>query len=363
MRPTLRPSTSKTHGAVAGLEVALLVEDAVVGQLLLEVDLLDAPAAQQRGGVVARAALAVRIAHDDGHVEAVGGELHAAPRCTGRRSRRAATGPRPDSRRAPSRARRRACAPAARAASTARRMRSALPAKSPTVVLIWATAIFMWNHSVSGPLLSVARRPRPVRILDSLEAVDPARMGRARAAAIPRSRTPSSTACTRAAAPRARPAGRRSYLTALGGRAPRGRRAALREGAFVRRVRLRLGVGRRVRAPRPRLLPEAALRGAVHARHRARGCSRRTTACARGSRSALLETARATRRSPRCTCSSPPTRTRAALRAAGLLERSGVQFHWRNAGYASFEDFLARALARQAQEDPPGAPHAWPTRA
>ena len=31
-----------------------------------------------------------------------------------------------------------------------------------------------------------------------------------------------------------------------------------------------------------------------------------------------------------------------ALRALGLLERSGVQFHWRNAGYATFEDFLGR---------------------
>ncbi len=31
----------------------------------------------------------------------------------------------------------------------------------------------------------------------------------------------------------------------------------------------------------------------------------------------------------------------AALREAGLLERRGVQFHWRNAGYADFEGFLA----------------------
>jgi predicted N-acyltransferase len=30
----------------------------------------------------------------------------------------------------------------------------------------------------------------------------------------------------------------------------------------------------------------------------------------------------------------------AALRDTGMLERSGVQFHWRNAGYADFEDFL-----------------------
>jgi len=29
-----------------------------------------------------------------------------------------------------------------------------------------------------------------------------------------------------------------------------------------------------------------------------------------------------------------------ALRDAGLMERSGVQFHWRNAGYASFDEFL-----------------------
>ncbi len=31
-----------------------------------------------------------------------------------------------------------------------------------------------------------------------------------------------------------------------------------------------------------------------------------------------------------------------ALRDQGLLERCGVQFHWRNAGYGSFEDFLAQ---------------------
>jgi predicted N-acyltransferase len=29
-----------------------------------------------------------------------------------------------------------------------------------------------------------------------------------------------------------------------------------------------------------------------------------------------------------------------ALRECGLLERSGVQFHWRNAGYRTFEEFL-----------------------
>jgi predicted N-acyltransferase len=39
----------------------------------------------------------------------------------------------------------------------------------------------------------------------------------------------------------------------------------------------------------------------------------------------------------------------AALRAAGLMERTGVQFHWRNAGYRDFEEFLA-ALSRDKRK-------------
>jgi uncharacterized protein len=39
----------------------------------------------------------------------------------------------------------------------------------------------------------------------------------------------------------------------------------------------------------------------------------------------------------------------AALREMGLLERSSVQFHWRNAGYGSFDDFLA-ALSRDKRK-------------
>jgi predicted N-acyltransferase len=37
----------------------------------------------------------------------------------------------------------------------------------------------------------------------------------------------------------------------------------------------------------------------------------------------------------------PAEEDAAALREAGMLERSSVQFHWRNAGYGSFEEFLA----------------------
>jgi predicted N-acyltransferase len=36
----------------------------------------------------------------------------------------------------------------------------------------------------------------------------------------------------------------------------------------------------------------------------------------------------------------PTPEDAAALRAQGLLERSGIQFHWRNAGYGNFDDFL-----------------------
>jgi uncharacterized protein len=39
----------------------------------------------------------------------------------------------------------------------------------------------------------------------------------------------------------------------------------------------------------------------------------------------------------------------AALRAIGLLERAGVQFHWRNAGFATFDDFLG-ALSRDKRK-------------
>ena len=37
----------------------------------------------------------------------------------------------------------------------------------------------------------------------------------------------------------------------------------------------------------------------------------------------------------------------AAFRAAGWLPRAGTQFHWTNAGYASFDDFLAALASRK----------------
>ena len=54
---------------------------------------------------------------------------------------------------------------------------------------------------------------------------------------------------------------------------------------------------------------------------------------------ALLESARASDVSSLHVL-FPDTAGARALREAGMLERSGVQFHWRNAGYATFDDFL-----------------------
>ena len=72
-----------------------------------------------------------------------------------------------------------------------------------------------------------------------------------------------------AAARRRAPAGRRSLLPSMSGDATRRRMPAVPEGPLVRRIRVRLGLGRRLPAPRPALLPEAAGRGAVHAGARA----------------------------------------------------------------------------------------------
>ena len=40
----------------------------------------------------------------------------------------------------------------------------------------------------------------------------------------------------------------------------------------------------------------------------------------------------------------------------GFVQRSGIQFHWENRGYGTFEDFLASLSSRKAQGHPPGTP-------
>src|SRR5262245_44829233 len=46
-----------------------------------------------------------------------------------------------------------------------------------------------------------------------------------------------------------------------------------------------------------------------------------------------------------------PSETQAqAFAARGMLERHGVQFHWQNSGYRSFDDFLARFDAKRRHQ-------------
>ena len=67
----------------------------------------------------------------------------------------------------------------------------------------------------------------------------------------------------------------------------------------------------------------------------------RDDAARRALASALLGQARDSGGSSLHVLLAPP-RDIAALHAAGMQVRDGVQFHWRNAGYAHFDEFLAR---------------------
>ena len=137
----------------------------------------------------------------------------------------------------------------------------------------------------------------------------------------------------------------------------RGRHAGRRlpavpQGPFLRRVRVRLGLGRRLPAPRPGLLPEAARCGAVHAGARRRACWRATRPAARvaAAGDAATRDARPSCRRRTCCSSTTPTAQRRAT--AGWMMRSTVQFHWRNrepAPYADFADFLA-SLQREKRK-------------
>ena len=100
-----------------------------------------------------------------------------------------------------------------------------------------------------------------------------------------------------------------------------GRRdAALREDALLRRVRVRLGLGRRLSPPRPPLLPEARRGDSVHAGARAAAARRRRRRrAARCSTRALGAVARG-RLSRRCTCCSPTTTRPREGAAAGMID-------------------------------------------
>ena len=143
------------------------------------------------------------------------------------------------------------------------------------------------------------------------------------------------------------------FLTSSTTRAPRARRRlpALPQEPLLRRVRVRLGLGRRLRAPRPGLLPEAALRGAVHAGARPAVAGTRRRAAGRA---AARDRASRAQNEPLVGPPAVPRRGRPArrARAAGWMLRSTVQFHWTNREpqpYADFAEFLA-SLQREKRK-------------
>src|SRR5688572_18055605 len=218
-------------------------------------------------------------------------------------------------------------APAARAASIARRMRSALPAKSPTVTLTWATAIFM------GSFYQVP----DVRILDSLDSIDPARWdvlaGGNPTLAHAFLDSLHASGCAGEAtgwAPR--------YLTlwdgeGLEGAVPLYVKSHSRD-EYVFDWAWADAYERHGLEYYPKLLAAVPFTPATGARLLAADDGVRERLAR-----ALLQTARATDVSSLHVL-FPTEADARALRAAGMLERSGVQFHWRNAGYATFEEFL-----------------------
>ena len=110
------------------------------------------------------------------------------------------------------------------------------------------------------------------------------------------------------------------------------------------------GVGRRVRARGRFLLPEAPMFGAVHA-----GDRQPPADCARPGPGPYAPAAdfrrRAGLRTARRIVASHHLPHREAewrdLGAAGFLQRTGEQFHWRNRGYGCFDDFLATLNSRK----------------
>jgi len=117
-----------------------------------------------------------------------------------------------------------------------------------------------------------------------------------------------------------------------------GRHAPFREVAFVRRVCLRLVLGRRARAQRDRLLPQAAVRGPLHAG--ARFAAARQVRC--GAARAHRRGSGARKDSSSLHVLFPRDEEARLLEQHGMLLRRTVQFHWRNDEYADFEGFLAR---------------------
>ena len=145
-------------------------------------------------------------------------------------------------------------------------------------------------------------------------------------------------------------------------RGARRRDAALREGAQLRRIRLRLGAG-----PTPIAATAGATTRSSSPRFRSRRRRVRASWRPMPARDARCSSVRcsAVRRdgysSLHVLFTDARTR-RAKCAAAGMLERQGVQFHWRNAGYRDFADFLSAFNHDKRKKMTPGAAPARPSR-
>ena len=144
-------------------------------------------------------------------------------------------------------------------------------------------------------------------------------------------------------------------------RTPCRRRADVSEEPLLRRIRVRLGLGRRLRARRRALLPEAAVRGAVYAGAGA-AAARRAGRAGRDARCTLSPAWSSWRERASCRhCTSifPRARDFEAFGEAGFLPRIGQQFHWANDGYRDFDDYLAALNSGSARRSRRSGARRW----
>src|SRR5690242_6848823 len=222
-------------------------------------------------------------------------------------------------------------------------MRSALPAKSPTVVLIWATAIFMrgrgrWARLESGVTDNYSGAARSLRILDSLDGID---AGRWDALALG---NPTLSFAFMDSLHRTGRASRASGWTPCSPTLWEGDRLVAAAPAYLKSHSFGEYVfdwawadayERHGLAYYPKLLCAVPFTPATGARLLAEDDGARERLAR-----AMLAMAKDSGLSSWHVL-FPDERDARILRAMGLLERRGVQFHWSNPGYPSFDAFLA----------------------
>ncbi len=136
-------------------------------------------------------------------------------------------------------------------------------------------------------------------------------------------------------------------LARRGGERGRGG-ADVRQVAQLRRIRVRPWLGQRVRAGRRRVLSEAAGSRAVQPGARAASAApARRRHLHRGRWAAPWCRPAGSSSCPRSMSRSAPRRSGTRLGRPGGCGGWGLQFHWENAGYSTFDDFLGALSSRK----------------